>query len=63
MALIGSSLCFTICVILPLAFYLKIFGTEISVEERIVDCVLLVISSIIAVVGTIWVILPQEKLG
>lgn len=63
MALIGSSLCFTICVILPLAFYLKIFGAEISLKERIVDYVLLAISSVMAVVGTIWAFAPQEKLG
>jgi len=63
MALIGSSLCFTICVILPLAFHLKIFGTEISLGERIVDWVLLVVSSVMAIVGTVWALMPQEKLG
>jgi len=62
MALIGSSLCFTICVILPLAFHLKIFGTEISLWERVVSWVLLVISSVMAVVGTVWAFMPQ-KLG
>lgn len=60
MALMGSALCFTICIILPLAFYLKIFGKEISPRERTLDWLLLVTSSILAVVGTIWALLPQE---
>lgn len=56
----GSALCFTICIILPLAFYLKIFGKEISPSERILDWILLVISSLLAIVGTAWAFLPQE---
>ena len=60
MALMGSALCFTICIILPLAFYLKIFGKEISPRERTLDWLLLVTSSILAIVGTIWALLPQE---
>ncbi|KAL3489455.1 transmembrane amino acid transporter protein-domain-containing protein [Aspergillus germanicus] len=62
MALMGSALCFTICIILPLAFYLKIFGKEISRRERLLDWSLLVISSALAVVGTVWAFLPQELL-
>ncbi|KAL3445176.1 transmembrane amino acid transporter protein-domain-containing protein [Aspergillus insuetus] len=62
MALMGSALCFTICIILPLAFYLKIFGKEISRRERLLDWSLLVISSILAVIGTVWAFLPQELL-
>ncbi|KAL8710543.1 MAG: hypothetical protein Q9220_004976 [cf. Caloplaca sp. 1 TL-2023] len=34
MSLMGSVLCFSICIILPLAFYLKIFGNEISWKEK-----------------------------
>lgn len=60
MALMGSALCFTICIILPLAFYLKIFGKEISPKERTLDWLLLVTFSILAIVGTIWALLPQE---
>jgi vesicular inhibitory amino acid transporter len=60
MALMGSCLCFTICIILPIAFYLKIFGNEVPVRERIFDWVLLIISSIMALVGTVWVFLPKE---
>jgi vesicular inhibitory amino acid transporter len=62
MAFMGSFLCFTICIIFPLAFYLKIFGKEISRGERILDWILLVISSILAAVGTVWAFLPREVL-
>jgi vesicular inhibitory amino acid transporter len=63
MAFMGSFLCFTICIIFPLAFYLKIFGKEISRGERILDWILLVISSILAAVGTVWAFLPREVLA
>jgi vesicular inhibitory amino acid transporter len=60
MALMGSTFCFTICIILPLAFYLKLFGKEISLRERIFDWFLIVICSVMAIVGTVWAFLPQE---
>lgn len=59
MALMGSALCFTICIILPLTFYLKIFGKKIDPRERILDYFLLIISSVLAVIGTVWAFLPQ----
>lgn len=63
MAFMGSSLCFTICVILPLLFYLKIFGKEISMRERVLDYVLIAVSSVLAVVGTVWAFLPKSLIG
>ncbi|KAH0566414.1 hypothetical protein GP486_000197 [Trichoglossum hirsutum] len=63
MALLGSALCFAICVILPLCFYLKIFGNEIPLKERILDYMLIVVCSVMAVVGTVWVFLPKESIG
>ncbi|KAL2823969.1 transmembrane amino acid transporter protein-domain-containing protein [Aspergillus cavernicola] len=62
MALMGSALCFTICIILPLAFYLKIFGKEINPKERFLDWFLLITSSVLAVIGTAWAFLPQEMI-
>lgn len=58
MALMGSLLCFTICIILPLAFYLKIFGAEVPIGERIFDWFLIIVSSVMAAVGTTWAFLP-----
>ncbi len=63
MAFMGSSLCFTICVILPLCFYLKIFGKEVSLRERILDYFLIILCSIMAVVGTVWAFLPKSMIG
>ena len=63
MAFMGSTLCFTICVILPLMFYLKIFGREISFRERVLDWVLISVCSVLAVVGTIWAFLPKSLIG
>lgn len=63
MALMGSALCFTICIILPLAFHLKIFGKEISPAERVLDWCLLISSSILAAVGTAWAFLPQDLIS
>ena len=63
MALMGSALCFTICVIMPLSFYLKLFGKDISLKERILDWVLIVVCSILAIIGTVSAFLPREKIG
>ena len=63
MALMGSALCFTICIILPLAFYLQLFGKEISLRERIIDWFLIVACSIMAIVGTVWAFLPRDMIG
>jgi solute carrier family 32 (vesicular inhibitory amino acid transporter) len=63
MALLGSAMCFTICIILPLMFYLKIFGKEISMRERIFDYFLIVVCSILASIGTVWAFLPKDMIG
>ena len=63
MAFMGSTLCFTICVILPLMFYLKIFGKEVSIREKLLDWFLIAVCSVMAVVGTIWAFLPKSLIG
>lgn len=63
MAFMGSSLCFTICVILPVLFYLKIFGKEISTKERILDYLLVAACSVLAIIGTVWAFLPKSMIG
>ncbi|KAI2626512.1 transmembrane amino acid transporter protein-domain-containing protein [Hypoxylon sp. NC1633] len=63
MAFMGSALCFTICVTLPLAFYLKLFGHEISVRERMVTWTVMLISLALSVVGTVWAFLPKDLIG
>ncbi|TVY49900.1 Vacuolar amino acid transporter [Lachnellula occidentalis] len=63
MAFMGSTLCFTICIILPLLFYLKIFGKEVSMRERILDYFLITVCSILATVGTVFAFLPKSMIG
>lgn len=63
MAFSGSALTFTICIVLPLAFYLKIFGHEIGWMERVMAWLLMGVSVVIALVGTVWVFLPKQLVG
>jgi vesicular inhibitory amino acid transporter len=63
MAFMGSSLCFSICVILPLMFYLKLFGKEISTRERLLAYFLIIVCSTLALVGTIFAFLPKSLIG
>jgi solute carrier family 32 (vesicular inhibitory amino acid transporter) len=61
MALMGSALCFSICVILPVSFRLRIF-MGLSLKERIIDWALIVVSSILAILGVIWAVVPPETI-
>lgn len=63
MAFMGSALCFTICVTLPLAFYLKLFGHEIAAGERIFVWIVMFLSLTISIVGTVWAFLPKDLIG
>jgi solute carrier family 32 (vesicular inhibitory amino acid transporter) len=63
MAFMGSALCFTICVILPLLFHLKLFGKKIGRPERMLNYFLIVVCSILAAVGTVFAFLPKSMIG
>ena len=60
MALMGSAMAFSICIVLPLAFHLKLFGKELGVKEKILNWFLIVVCTIMAVIGTVWVFLPKQ---
>ena len=62
-AIMGAAFCFTICVILPAAFHLKMFGNEISRKQRVLYWTLIVLSAVLGVVGTVWEFLPREWMG
>ena len=62
MAFLGSALCFTICAVLPLMFYLKIFGDEVPLWERRMNRILIVVCSILAAAGTVAAFVPKEML-
>ena len=59
MALLGSAMAFSICIILPMAFHLKLFYKEISPAGKALHWGLIGLCSILAVVGTVWVFLPE----
>lgn len=63
MAFMGSSLCFTICIILPLLFYLKIFGNKVSTKERVFCIFLICVCTALATVGTVFAFLPKSLIG
>jgi vesicular inhibitory amino acid transporter len=63
MALMGSLLCSTVCVILPCMFYLKLYGKEIPRWERWLNYVLITVFSIFAVIGTVFACLPKTMIG
>jgi vesicular inhibitory amino acid transporter len=63
MAFMGSALCFTICVILPLLFHLKLFRKKIGRPERMLNYFLIVVCSILAAVGTVFAFLPKSMIG
>jgi len=63
MSLLGAVACFTICIILPCAFHLKLFGHELSKRQKILDWSLIVVSTVLAVVSTGFNFLPKSKIG
>lgn len=62
MSLLGSVACFSICIILPLAFHVKIFGKELGRTEFWLNWFIIVISTLLAVVSTVCNFLPNEVL-
>ena len=60
MGLMGSAMVFSISIVLPLAFHLKLFGKEMGTKEKVLNWFLIFIGSFLAVIGTVWVFLPKE---
>lgn len=48
---------------LPIAFYLKLFGREISARERVFAGSVMAISLVLSIVGTVWAFLPKSLIG
>jgi vesicular inhibitory amino acid transporter len=63
MTLLGSVACFSICIILPLAFHLKLFGQELGKGEKMMNWALIILSTVMAVVSTVFACLPKELIG
>lgn len=60
MALLGSGLCYTICILLPISFYLRICKKDIGPRERAALYALFAVSSVLGLIGTIWAFLPDH---
>ncbi|ODV82670.1 hypothetical protein CANARDRAFT_10329 [[Candida] arabinofermentans NRRL YB-2248] len=52
MSLLGSSICFTVCITLPLSFYIKIFNDEISPTMKIGFHLMIVTALILTLLGS-----------
>lgn len=63
MTLLGSVACFSICIILPLAFHLKLFGHEIGKAEKTMNWALIVLCTIMAIGSTVFAFFPKEMIG
>ena len=63
MSLMGAVACFTICIMLPAAFHLKLFGDSLTKMEKTRDWALVIVSGVMAVVSTAFNFVPKEKLG
>ncbi|KAI7281279.1 vacuolar amino acid transporter-like protein 1 [Hortaea werneckii] len=63
MSLLGAVACFTICIILPCAFHLKLFGHEIPRAQKALDWGLIVVSTALAVVSTAFNFVPVAQAG
>ncbi|KAI9704691.1 MAG: hypothetical protein M1820_005439 [Bogoriella megaspora] len=63
MGIMGSVACFTICIILPLAFHLKLFGSEMRRSRWWGEVALIGLCAILAVTGTVGACLPKEVIG
>jgi solute carrier family 32 (vesicular inhibitory amino acid transporter) len=62
MTLLGAVCCFSICIVLPIAFHLKLFYGEMSAGEKTMNWSLLVISSVMAIVSTAFACAPRDWL-
>ncbi|CAI2169502.1 18938_t:CDS:2 [Funneliformis geosporum] len=63
MSLLGSLFSFLICGIFPILCHLKLFGNQLSNKELTWNLILLMLSSIFAITGTIWTFFPNEWLN
>ncbi|KAF2720526.1 hypothetical protein K431DRAFT_226144 [Polychaeton citri CBS 116435] len=63
MSLVGAVACSTVCIILPIAFHLKLFGHEMSRSQKVFDYTLMVFSGMLGVVSTAFNFIPKEQLG
>ncbi|TFA97945.1 Vacuolar amino acid transporter 1 [Trichoderma ghanense] len=62
-AFLGAALCSLIAIVLPIAFYLKLYAKDVAPRERFVLRCLLVVFAVLGLVGTVWTFLPKDLIG
>ncbi|KAL6864337.1 transmembrane amino acid transporter-like protein [Trichoderma novae-zelandiae] len=62
-AFLGAALCSLISIVLPIAFYLKLYANDVAPRERLVLRCLLVVFAVLGLVGTVWTFLPKDLIG
>ena len=63
MSLMGSFACFSICMVLPCVFGMKLFSKDMSRKELVLNWFLIVVGSVCGLSGTVCAVLPQHLLG
>lgn len=63
MAFMGSALVFSVSVIMPLLFHVRIFSKDLSKKELYANYAMIVLSCILALIGTVWAFIPKTVLG
>ena len=48
---------------LPVAFYVKLFGHELTAREKLGCYAIMAASTSLSVVGTVWAFLPKSYIG
>lgn len=56
MSFLGSAICFSICIIYPLSFYLKLYYNELSTSSRVLIIIGILSALSLAILGTLAVV-------
>ncbi len=48
---------------LPILFHLKLFGHELSYQDKLFQYAILALSILLSAVGTVWSFLPKSLIG
>lgn len=62
-AILGAAFCFLICIVLPLAFHIRMFGKSLSRRRVVLEGVVLVVGALAGLTGTVWEVLPRGWMG
>lgn len=57
MSVLGSGLCYAICIVLPVSFYLRCYADQIGALERVALYGLLATAVVLGGIGTVWAFL------